>query len=216
MNFFDILLVLCTVSGAGLPCVAGHCIEERCTQSIHRLGNDMLLLERFVRYPLSGYRRISDKTLLEHEKRKVLYDLITRSPGIDVKELVQFSGFNENTLRYHITLLEKNNKIRITHENGILHLFENHGKYSDFEQKSISLHRTPRYVRIIGILQKNPGITRGELADMLGVSGPSVTKYMQILIDEHLVVVQKDRKYTRYVLIDPHKQGILTTGQGNS
>ncbi|WP_394698652.1 winged helix-turn-helix transcriptional regulator [uncultured Methanospirillum sp.] len=51
-------------------------------------------------------------------------------------------------------------------------------------------------------ISETPGISRGELADILGIAGSSVTKQVQKLITEGFVSVQKDKKFTRYYLMD--------------
>lgn len=167
---------------------------------------DIPLLDRFVRFIARGFRRLSEKNLLEHEKRRALYDLVLQTPGIDMKTLIAFSGYNENTLRYHMSLLEKCRKVRVTNKGGVLHFFENHGRFSDQEQNILSIRFTYSTSRILTALSMRPGLSRGELADTLNIAGPSTTKSIQKLITEGLVYTQKDGKYTRYYLSDPSQQ----------
>nr|WP_319537444.1 winged helix-turn-helix transcriptional regulator [uncultured Methanospirillum sp.] len=116
--------------------------------------------------------------------------------------MVAYSRLNENTLRYHLALLEKSHKIRITNEGGALHFFENHGKFSDHEQRLLSIQFSSKTSRILLAISETPGISRGELADILGIAGSSVTKQVQKLIAEGFVSAQKDKKFTRYYLMD--------------
>ena len=202
MNLLAFLLIVCTLTGIGIPCVTNHSAWDRCSQIKDAICRDIPLLDRFVRVFVTGYRRLSDKTLLDHEKRGVLYDLILEIPGIDLKTLVAYSGFNENTLRYHLSLLEKSHKIRVTNEGATLHFFENHGKFSEQEQKILSIQFSYKTSRILTALSQSPGLSRGELAEILGIAGSSVTKSIQKLITEGFVFAQKDGKFTRYYLVN--------------
>ena len=54
---------------------------------------------------LRGYRRLSGKNILEHEKRQLIYSTILMKPGIDVPMLASLTGINLHTLRYHLAYL---------------------------------------------------------------------------------------------------------------
>ena len=209
MNILALFLALGTISGIGLPCLAGSMDQmSRCSPDQMKISTcrEVPLLDRFVRFVARGFRRLSEKSLLDHEKRRALYDLVLQTPGIDMKTLIAFSGYNENTLRYHMSLLEKAHKIRVTNEGGTLHFFENHGKFSEQEQKILSIQFTFGASRILNALSMRPGLSRGELADTLNIAGPSTTKSIQKLITEGMVYTRKDGKYTRYYLSDPFQQ----------
>ncbi|MDD1730520.1 MAG: winged helix-turn-helix domain-containing protein, partial [Methanospirillum sp.] len=81
---------------------------------------------------------------------------------------------------------------------GVSHYFENHGRYSRQERILISRMLTAASSRILRIIMKEPGLTRGDLALHLGVAGPTVTRSVQSLIDEQLIQVKRDGRFTRY------------------
>lgn len=209
MNLLAFLLAVCTLTGIGIPCVTNHSSWDRCSQIKDTICRDIPLLDRFVRFFVTGYRRLSDKNLLDNKKRGTVYDLILQIPGIDLKTLVAYSGFNENTLRYHVSLLEKSHKIRVINEGATLHFFENHGKFSDIEQKILSIQFSCKSSRILSVLYHTPGLSRGELAEILGIAGSSVTKSIQKLITEGFVFAQKDGKYTRYYVVNQYSNDSL-------
>ena len=156
------------------------------------------LLERLRRYAVGGYRRVTGKNLLEHESRREIYEKIVATPGIDLKTLIQLTGVNENTLRYHIERMESGGKIQTTNIGGVSHFFENHGRYSEEEQILKARMFTSGTGKILHMILHHPGITRGELADNLGVAGPTVTRCMTHLIGEGLIRQQRDGRFTRY------------------
>jgi hypothetical protein len=134
-----------------------------------------------------GYRRISKNNVLEHDARNIIYRAITDRPGIEVKTLSDMTGINENTLRYHSAMLASTGKITCFVRPGVVRYFRNQGLYSQFEQ--VVFHYlwtdTPRW--ILWLLSDHPGMTRQQIADALAISGPSVTRQMERLIEDGIV-----------------------------
>lgn len=147
---------------------------------------------------LRGYRRLSGKNILEHEKRQLIYSTILMNPGIDVPMLASLTGINLHTLRYHIAYLDRMKKIVCIEQGGGYHFFENHGRYGHADQQQILFRKCPTSNNIITLVGANPGITRGELADQLGLAGPSVTRWMHRLIAQGMVSEVREGRFARY------------------
>ncbi len=143
-------------------------------------------------FPLSlllfgGYRRISKNNVLEHDARQVIYEAVTGYPGIEARTLADTTGINENTLRYHLAMLVSTRKITCFIRPGVVRYFQNQNVYSPFEQVVFHYLRTDTPRWIIGLLANHPGQTRQQIADALGISGPSVTRQMERLIEDGIV-----------------------------
>ena len=136
---------------------------------------------------LGGFRRISKKNVLEHDARQVIYQAITATPGIDVKTLTAMTGINENTLRYHVDRLASTGKISCFTRPGVVRYFQNQGAYSPFEHTVFHYLRTDTPRGILWLLYQHPGLTRQQLADALAISGPSVTRQMDNLMEDGVV-----------------------------
>jgi len=136
---------------------------------------------------VGGFRRISKKNVLEHDARHVIYQAITATPGIDVKTLTDMTGINENTLRYHVDRLVATGKISCFTRPGVVRYFQNQGAYSQFEHRVFHYLRTDTPRGILWLLYQHPGLTRQHIADALAISGPSVTRQMDNLIDDGVV-----------------------------
>jgi len=150
------------------------------------------------RVMLRGYRRLSGKNILDHEKRQLIYSTILMNPGIDIPMLASLTGINLHTLRYHIAYLDRMHKIACIEQGGGYHFFENHGRYGHADQQQILFQKYPTTNNIITLVGANPGITRGEIADHLGLAGPSVTRWMHRLIAEGMVTEVREGRYARY------------------
>ncbi len=136
---------------------------------------------------VGGFRRISKKNVLEHDARHVIYQAITATPGIDVKTLTDMTGINENTLRYHVDRLVATGKISCFTRHGVVRYFQNQGAYSQFEHMVFHYLWTDTPRGILWLLYQHPGLTRQHIADALAISGPSVTRQMDNLIEDGVV-----------------------------
>lgn len=158
-------------------------------------------------YPFSlllfgGYRRISRKNVLEQDTRNLIYHAITSNPGIDVPTLVRTTGINENTLRYHLVKLIDSGRITYLIKPGVIRYFLNQGSFSFPEQVLIHYlwSETPR--NILYLLDNSPGITRQQISDALGISGPSVTRQMEHLMEDRVIENRWPGRSNHYYLTD--------------
>jgi predicted ArsR family transcriptional regulator len=136
---------------------------------------------------IGGFRRISKKNVLDHDARHAIYQTITATPGIDVKTLTDKTGINENTLRYHLDRLVALGKISCFSRPNVIRYFQNQGAYSQFEHMVFHYLRTDTPRGILWLLYQNPGLTRQHIAEALEISGPSVTRQMDNLIEDGVV-----------------------------
>jgi Winged helix-turn-helix DNA-binding len=149
-----------------------------------------------------GYRRITKKNVLEQDARSTLYRAITNNPGIDVPTLAGITGLNENTLRYHLVKLIANGKVTYLVKPGVIRYFLNQGAYSLYDQVFIHYlwSDTPR--EIFQLLRCTPGLTRQQISDSLGISGPSVTRQMDHLREDRVVENRFPGRSNHYYLTD--------------
>jgi DNA-binding MarR family transcriptional regulator len=149
-----------------------------------------------------GYRRITKKNVLEQDARSTLHQAITNNPGIDVPTLAGITGLNENTLRYHLVKLIANGKVTYLVKTGVIRHFLNQGAYSLYEQ--VFLHylwsETPR--KILQLLRRTPGLTRQQISDSLGISGPSVTRQMDHMREDRVIENRFPGRSNHYYLTD--------------
>jgi hypothetical protein len=165
-------------------------------QELRRDPFDWNLPVRSIRF--RGYRRLSGKNILEHEKRQLIYTTILMNPGIGIPALSSLTGINLHTLRYHLGYLIHLRKIACIEQGSGYHFFENHGRYNPADQQRILYRRYPTTSQILSVIGANPGITRGEIAMEVGLAGPSVTRWTQRLVSEGVVAEVRDGRYVHY------------------
>lgn len=149
-----------------------------------------------------GYRRISKRNVLEHDTRQSVFSVISGNPGIDVPMLARTTGINENTLRYHLVKLVESGRITYLVKPGVIRYFLNQGSYSPAKQVLIHYlwSDTPR--NILLLLRSNPGSSRQQISDALGITGPSVTRHMEHLINDGIVENRSPGRSNHYYLTE--------------
>ncbi len=161
---------------------------------------DLNLYERPIREQVRGYRRITNHNVLDHETRQKIFEIIQQNPGISLSRLAELSHLNESTLRYHISRIAKEKCITAFDKGRSHHFFENHHRYSYEEQEYLVNYSSGQSGKIMNIIHDKPGITRREIAEKLGLASPTVTRTVQRLADEGLILLVKEGKFTRHFL----------------
>lgn len=146
---------------------------------------DPCLFLRFLLY--LGYRRLRPNNLLDHPVRRELVRVITEEPGLALADCVTITGINRETLRYHLALLVHGGRILEEMRNGSVRYFPRDPVLTPVRRAVIHLDRTKGLGTTLRIIGERPGIPRRELAVLLGISGPSVTRQLQRLEKMKLV-----------------------------
>ncbi len=171
-----------------------------------------------------GYRRVLKKNVLEHDSRSRVFTTISENPGIDVPELARLTGINENTMRYHLVKLVESGRVTYLVKPGVIRYFPNQGSYTPAEQVLIHYlwSDTPRAILLL--LRSAPGLTRQQISDTLGITGPSVTRHMEHLIDDGIIENRSSGRSNHYYLAKEPREMFLpmlsrihaATGDGES
>ncbi|NYT17179.1 MAG: winged helix-turn-helix transcriptional regulator [Methanomicrobiales archaeon] len=159
-------------------------------------------LAPFFLFSLFGFRRIQKKNVLDNDCRRAVFHAIGDAPGIDAVSLSERLEMNINTLRYHLAKLLATDKITYLSRPGTVRYYLNQGRYSPFEQLVLHYLRAETAGSIILLVSERPGISRQDLAAVLGISGPSVTRHMQQLSSESIVRNEPDGRANHYYLTE--------------
>jgi predicted transcriptional regulator len=147
-----------------------------------------------------GFRRIARGNVLANSVRNTLYVCIRERPGISLGELAGEAGISRGALAYHLTLLRALGKIVMVKNHSSISCFENSGTYNCCEQKMLSCLRTDTGRKILRALAMTPGLSRAELGQVLGLSGPTVTWHMKRLAADGIVTVSREGKCSRHAI----------------
>lgn len=189
----------CPCSKGGYPCSSGTgCSGGNCGAALPSENRSVSTTSgNFI---IRGYRRLNAKNLLNHEKRINIFNTLNENPGISIDTLIQFTGINQHTLRYHLWSLISNKIVIKIKVNGTDHYFL---KQSDILQTTmlpLAYQKHSSTSRTLCVISDNPGICRSDLASFLGISGPSVTRQLDQLVAVNCVRSEKDGRFTRYYM----------------
>lgn len=140
--------------------------------------------------------------MLENDCRKAVFQAIADAPGIDAVSLSRRLEMNINTLRYHLTQLLVFDKITYLARPGTVRYYLNQGMFSPFEQIFLHYLNAGTAGRIIMLVSERPGVSRKDLAEVLGITGPSVTRHIQELSSEGIIRNEPDGRANHYYLTD--------------
>ena len=147
-----------------------------------------------------GFRRVMRHNVLDDDFRRDLYRQITTNPGAGTTELRDLTGASRGRLRYHLDVLIREGKVAaVDYRNRARHFARNQ-RYTALEKRIIANLRDETPGAILAHLLRSPGATRNEIAERLGLAGPTVSWQMQQFEDEGIVTVDREERTFRYRL----------------
>ncbi|MEN6516812.1 MAG: winged helix-turn-helix transcriptional regulator [Methanospirillum sp.] len=150
---------------------------------------DPVLLLRFLL--VLGFRRVRPGNVLEHPLRRALHAAIVADPGLDLAGCAAATGANRETLRYHLAFLVCCGKVAEETRSGSVRYFSHDPALTPIRRALLHALRNESLAPTLAGIRDAPGISRQVLADRLGVTGPSVTRQVQRLIEDGLVQAER-------------------------
>ena len=98
-------------------------------------------------YP--GCKRIFGYNVLDHEVRLKIYDYIRKNPGVHYSDIANETNINRGTLRHHLMMLKKQNKVIPYKTRGKIHYFLNESTYGEKEKVALAALKNDKHRRII-------------------------------------------------------------------
>jgi predicted transcriptional regulator len=161
-----------------------------------------------------GFRRIARGNILASSVRSTLFNAIRSAPGISFVELLEETKISRGALTYHLALMRFSGKIVLLESHGTTSYFENSDRYNPGEKEVLKYLRQETDRTILFSLARTPLLSRRDFERIHGVSGPTVTWHMKRLIDDGLLNLQKDGRFSRYTLSEGTQGHLKKYGEG--
>jgi predicted transcriptional regulator len=145
-----------------------------------------------------GCKRIFGYNVLDHEVRLKIYDYIRKNPGVHYSDIANETNINRGTLRYHLMMLKKQNRVTPYKTRGRIHYFLNESTYGEKEKVALAALKNEKHRRIISEILNSEQITHEKLAERIGVSAPTINWHIRHLKEEGIVRADTDGRYTAY------------------
>lgn len=147
-----------------------------------------------------GYRKIEKNSILFNQNRRKIYQTVMANPGVKFNALERLTGIKEGTLKYHLLILCIKKWIICFGSGRTKRYFENNGRYNELEKKVFLHLQNPTTRRILKILASSPEVSRKEIADIVGIAGPSISWHTKRLSGDGIITTRKNGKTVRYML----------------
>lgn len=135
--------------------------------------------------------------ILESPKDKIL-DFVISNPSSHLRKIKNSLGFSIGTVQYHLTMLEREGKIKSTK----IKFYRNYYHINESDDKILSVLNldSPRNI-VIFLIQHEPS-THQEIAKGIGLSSSTISWHMKRLMELQVVQTEYSGKYTVYCLRD--------------
>jgi predicted transcriptional regulator len=137
----------------------------------------------------------------DNKNRDSIYDSIKNKPGQTLTEVSENSKVNRGTLRYHLSMLLKGNKIVILKKGKSFYLFPKISYSVDSNDIWLYL-KNDTEKRILYSIMDKPGLTNTELSAMLGLNKSNTHKYLKKYAKNEIIEFKEDGKSKRCYLMN--------------
>lgn len=148
--------------------------------------------------PFGVFKRIGKSNILANLNRERLYDFIKSYPGAYFNEIIKKTGLNRGTVRYHLEVLETQNKIECYKANGKARYFQNSFTYGEKDKVVIAALRNDMDRKIILGILNSQCISNETLVEKMGVSAPTISWHIKRLGEQGIVRADTKGRYTTY------------------
>ncbi len=157
------------------------------------------------------YARIEGPELLEHEAREEILHTLKREPGLCFQDIQERVGLAPGTTKWHLDKLERSSFLSSTRD----------GRHTRFyprgmdkrEVRAVVALRDPSRLMIVRMVERNPGMNQGDIANATGLAQSTVSHHLTRLAEEGIVDKRRDGRSVRYYLPDGMR-GIVRSAVG--
>jgi predicted transcriptional regulator len=147
-----------------------------------------------------GYQMVEQDAVRWNRNRQKIYDCVAANPGIRFHALERLTGMKEGTLKYHLLILAMKRKVVSLGRGRSARYFENNGRYNEMEKKMFLYLQDPTTRKILEILATSPEVSRKEIAEIVGVAGPTISWHTKRLSGDGIITTCQKWRAVRYTL----------------
>ena len=142
-----------------------------------------------------------EEEILELENRRRIYQLVSKYPGMYLREIEKNLGLSIGVLEYHLSYLEKKDILSVEREGHRKRYFIREDvSYGDKATISILRQQTPR--RVVIYLMLNPGSSFQEILAQFSMSKSTLSFHMKKITAAEIITSEKRGRETVYTVRD--------------
>ncbi len=152
------------------------------------------------------FTRFNHETVLAHDRRRELYELVASTPGICLPELCEATGLSRTAATHHLRLLEKQHIIVSERHGRSRHFFQNGGRYANHQKEAYAVLQNDRSHALAHCVAKTPGVIQKELCDALGLDASVAHWHLRRLQEAGLVDGVRQGRTVAYFPLPPLRE----------
>ena len=128
--------------------------------------------------------------ILDNKIRRLIYNQILSYPGVSFNTLKNIYELTDNSLRYHLYYLERNNKISSSLEKGTRCYYPHPASVTIPQRKQSAIESyklTPQQERILNVIMRYPGINQKGLVNRTGMNRFKINRNINTLKELNLI-----------------------------
>ncbi|MCI0480445.1 MAG: winged helix-turn-helix transcriptional regulator [Candidatus Dadabacteria bacterium] len=140
--------------------------------------------------------------VLELENRRRIYRLISKYPGMYMREIEKELGMAVGVLEYHLNYMVKTEILSVEREGNRTRYFVREDvSYGD--KATISLFRQEIPRRIVVHLMLHPGANFKVVLEQFNISKSTLSFHMKKLVEANVIDAKRDGREVSYTVRDP-------------
>ncbi len=150
---------------------------------------------------------MSFENVLGHKTRRVVYNYISKHPGVSFGTIMGVLDLTEGTLRYHLNYLERGKKIQSKSKGKYRCYYSNRKVKSSLKQiPGFDLHTlTKPQQRILTLIQQHPGIPVRDLVKLTKLNKRDLQYNLKKLRDDMIIWKVGNGRNTGYEYVTKDK-----------
>jgi len=146
---------------------------------------------------------------LEQETRKMIYDLIEKNPGLHLSKIAELLEIRISLAEYHLLYMERNEYIFSIKKEGKYYrrYYTKDTRLGAEDKKILALLRQKTMLRILIVLSKHDGMRRKDMVQHFNIAPPTITYYINKLVECGLIKVISSGEDKGYHLLDKKRVG---------
>ncbi|MGQ9581895.1 MAG: outer membrane protein assembly factor BamB family protein [Thermoplasmatota archaeon] len=156
--------------------------------SVTEFGKYRLLLLFFV--PL--YVRLKKDEVLDNYVRGKIHGYIIANPGDHYNSIRDALELSNGLVAHHLHTLEREGLIHSVRDGMYRRFFPASARLPPEDEGHFNIQK-----RILSVIRSNPGISQKEIAQLVGVSSPTVNYHVSVLASARMIRVEKLGRRTR-------------------
>ncbi|MDD3622133.1 MAG: winged helix-turn-helix transcriptional regulator [Methanofollis sp.] len=157
-----------------------------------------------------GFRRVTRQTVLDHEKRRVLYIIIRENPGICFSSLKERARMNVGTTRYHLRLLTVHDTVACRSHHGAKHYYVRNGDYSRMEAVLLTYRHNENARLILNLLSRDAELSHQDLMAATDTTSSTISWHMKRLVADGVAASYRKGRKKMYLLTPTASEAFRT------